>query len=324
MDTRVSNWQTRLSNLEGLSDDDKLYVEGKLLALGDDHRAARFFKHNEPHKDTVRRLRALLPEARGDEQEEQPVAMCYTVALSGEKATNPYSTSTSLGVGDPSPIAEPARSYGAALLFTACRRDMELARGMAALVDPSFMQLSKSQQQPKRAKQPFCASVNLDPHMDKKLNLGAFGSDRATEAGRRLHMDPIICASLILFAIIENKDLNIDNIQKMLVMLEAKTVQPRENEGQVLAQMAAVKDVHVGAKRKRNEQSHEQVFGLLSNAKEWYIYKYDSCANPPVQYYGIALHLMDKIKPDNVQKAVKPMLECLLGVYKDCLVSRNT
>ncbi len=56
----MSNW---LSNLEGLSDDDKLYVEGKLLALGDDSRAARFFKRNEPEKDTVRRLRALLPEA---------------------------------------------------------------------------------------------------------------------------------------------------------------------------------------------------------------------------------------------------------------------
>ncbi|CAL8468749.1 g8289 [Coccomyxa elongata] len=59
----MSKWQTRLSNLEGLSDVDKLYVEGKLLALGDDGRAARFFKHNEPDKVTVRRLRALLPKA---------------------------------------------------------------------------------------------------------------------------------------------------------------------------------------------------------------------------------------------------------------------
>ncbi len=57
----MSKWQTRLSNLEGLSDDDKLYVEGKLLALGDDGRAARFFKLN--NKVTVQRLRALLPEA---------------------------------------------------------------------------------------------------------------------------------------------------------------------------------------------------------------------------------------------------------------------
>jgi hypothetical protein len=59
----MADWQTRLSNLEGLSDGDKLYVEGKLLALGDDGRAARFFKDNETDKDTVRRLRSLLPEA---------------------------------------------------------------------------------------------------------------------------------------------------------------------------------------------------------------------------------------------------------------------
>jgi hypothetical protein len=59
----MSEWQTRLSNLEGLSDDDKLYVEGKLLALGDDGKAARFFKDNEIDKDTVRRLRSLLAEA---------------------------------------------------------------------------------------------------------------------------------------------------------------------------------------------------------------------------------------------------------------------
>lgn len=43
-------------------------------------------------------------------------------------------------------------------------------------------------------------------------------------------------------------------LQEVLVMLESKKVQPRENEGQVLAQMSAVKDVRVGEKRKRNEQ----------------------------------------------------------------------
>lgn len=67
-----------------------------------------------------------------------------------------------------------------------------------------------------------------------------------------------------------------------------------------------------------------QVFGLLSNAKEWYIYKYDSCANPPLLYYVITLDLMDKFKPDDVQKAVKPVLECLLGVYKECFVICDT
>ena len=59
----MADWQTRLSKVDGLSDDHKLYVEGKLLALGDDDRAARFFKNNETDKDTVRRLRSLLPEA---------------------------------------------------------------------------------------------------------------------------------------------------------------------------------------------------------------------------------------------------------------------
>ena len=57
------NWQIKLVNLEGMSVDDKLYVEGKLLAFGDDDRAARFFKHNEPDEHTVMRLSALLPEA---------------------------------------------------------------------------------------------------------------------------------------------------------------------------------------------------------------------------------------------------------------------
>ncbi len=59
----MSDWQARLRNLEGLSKDDKLYLEGKLLALGDDGRAARFFQDNEPDRDTVRRLSSLLPEA---------------------------------------------------------------------------------------------------------------------------------------------------------------------------------------------------------------------------------------------------------------------
>ncbi len=55
--------ETRLHNLEGLSIDDKIKVEGKLLVFDDDDKAARFFKHNESDMDTVRRLRALLPYA---------------------------------------------------------------------------------------------------------------------------------------------------------------------------------------------------------------------------------------------------------------------
>ena len=64
----MSDWQTRLSKLEGLSDDDKLYVEGKLLGLGDDSKAARFFKDNEANSDTVKRLKSLLPQAGKDKR----------------------------------------------------------------------------------------------------------------------------------------------------------------------------------------------------------------------------------------------------------------
>ncbi len=43
----MSDWQARLSKLDGLSKNDKLFLEGKLLALGDDVKAARFFKNDE-------------------------------------------------------------------------------------------------------------------------------------------------------------------------------------------------------------------------------------------------------------------------------------
>lgn len=52
---------------------------------------------------------------------------------------------------------------------------------------------------------------------------------------------------------------------------------------------------------------------------QWYIYMYDSAATPPVQYYGITLDLMDKFLPKEVELAVQPILEFLLGVYKKCL-----
>ena len=58
----MSDWQTRLSDLPGLPADDKLYLEGKLLLI-DDVKAARYFKDNEPPEATIKRLRALLPEA---------------------------------------------------------------------------------------------------------------------------------------------------------------------------------------------------------------------------------------------------------------------
>lgn len=58
----MSDWQRSLSNLKGLSDYDKAYVEGKLLGLGDDI-AACYFRDNEPDRDTVMRLSALLPYA---------------------------------------------------------------------------------------------------------------------------------------------------------------------------------------------------------------------------------------------------------------------
>ena len=60
---RMSYWRTRLRNLDGLSVREKFYLEGKLLAFGDDDKAACFFLHNESDELTVRRLSALLPEA---------------------------------------------------------------------------------------------------------------------------------------------------------------------------------------------------------------------------------------------------------------------
>ncbi len=39
----MSGWETRLSNLEGLSAEEKGFVTCKLLLLDDDAKAARFF-----------------------------------------------------------------------------------------------------------------------------------------------------------------------------------------------------------------------------------------------------------------------------------------
>ena len=60
---RMAPWQRKLFNLEGLSHDEKLYVEGKLLALGRGWVCDSLFKDDEPDGDTVRRLRSLLPQA---------------------------------------------------------------------------------------------------------------------------------------------------------------------------------------------------------------------------------------------------------------------
>ena len=58
---RMYNWQTRLSDLQGLSHHDKLFLENTLLAWGDDDRAAQFFPPNEIDEEIVMRLGALLP-----------------------------------------------------------------------------------------------------------------------------------------------------------------------------------------------------------------------------------------------------------------------
>ena len=59
----MSDWRTRLRNLEGLSLREKAYLEGKLLAFGDNDKAAPFFEDNVSEEYTVTRLSALLPEA---------------------------------------------------------------------------------------------------------------------------------------------------------------------------------------------------------------------------------------------------------------------
>lgn len=42
-------------------------------------------------------------------------------------------------------------------------------------------------------------------------------------------------------------------------MLEAKTVNPCDSEGQLLAQMSAVKDSRIGEKRKHGQEGHDRV-----------------------------------------------------------------
>ena len=65
MSCRMSDWQTKLKNLKGLSDHEKNWVEGVLLKLGDDV-AARYFKENEPDSATAERLRPLLIQDVGE------------------------------------------------------------------------------------------------------------------------------------------------------------------------------------------------------------------------------------------------------------------
>lgn len=57
----MSGWETRLSNLEGLSAEEKGFVTCKLLLLDDDAKAARFFVGDD--KATVNILKGLLPQA---------------------------------------------------------------------------------------------------------------------------------------------------------------------------------------------------------------------------------------------------------------------
>lgn len=47
---------------------------------------------------------------------------------------------------------------------------------------------------------------------------------------------------------------------------------------------------------------------------------YDAQAKPtPVQYYLTEMNLNNKDEPEEVEEAVRPILECLLGLYKKCL-----
>ena len=66
------------------------------------------------------------------------------------------------------------------------------------------------------------------------------------------------CTALPSFAVVHG--LYFFNVlQEVLVMLEAKKINPRDGEGQLLAQMSAVKDLRVGKKRKREQEGHDQV-----------------------------------------------------------------
>ncbi|BDA42126.1 hypothetical protein COCOBI_03-0110 [Coccomyxa sp. Obi] len=179
----------------------------------------------------------------------------------------------------------------------------------------------------------------LGQYMSRSLSVMPWMSV-VKKSERRFHMDPIITTSLLLFATLENlhiKDVGLEvekplksrkasgNLDyaitvkhEILVVVEAKQSNPQEAEGQLLAQMSAVRDVRANKKRKR-EQDTDKVFGLVSNGDYWFVYMYDSSSATPVQYYPLVLVLANQYKPEDVEKAVLPILEGLVGVYKKCL-----
>ncbi|BDA46280.1 hypothetical protein COCOBI_08-3720 [Coccomyxa sp. Obi] len=233
--------------------------------------------------------------------------------------------------------------------------------GMAALCGSALTKLPVQNAIPYRAVKPFWETFQLEPLMEKTVDLGRHGDDHGNvkqlleetskymirslsimpwddpmkEAGRPFHMDPIITTSLVLFATlmdldIEHLGLEVEKavngkeaagsldyaimlLKDVLVMLEAEKAEVGLSEGQLLAQMSAVKDARAGQKRKRLPEG-DKVFGLLSNGMAWRVYMYDISNDHPVQLYTMMLDLNKKYKPEEVQKAVQPILEGLVGV----------
>ena len=57
----MADWQSRLEGLPDLTVEDKLYLDGKLLELGD-ATAIRYFRGSDA--DIVKRLTAVLPHGK--------------------------------------------------------------------------------------------------------------------------------------------------------------------------------------------------------------------------------------------------------------------
>ncbi|CAL8471223.1 g10765 [Coccomyxa elongata] len=55
----------------------------------------------------------------------------------------------------------------------------------------------------------------------------------------------------------------------------------------------------------------KMVFGLLSNGERWRVYMYDNRDSTPVQFYSKMLVMDNKFEPEQVEKAVQPLLELL-------------
>lgn len=79
--------------------------------------------------------------------------------------------------------------------------------------------------------------------------------------------------------------------------------------------------VHVCKSRTLSTRLPTQVFGLLSSGEHWLVYIYDNKDSTPVQFYSRMLVLDNNFEPEQVEKAVQPIMELLLYVYKKCLES---